>query len=135
MKYLKYFLLIIATFGFMFSVFTPLPVKGQELVQDKTQIVKAKVIEVLNQGERDLPGNDNRSTYQNLSVEILEGEQKGKIVTIENDFVILKTGDRFFLYHTIDAIDGRETYSFKEVDRRFVVIFFILLFVAVVLFF
>ncbi|MFN4181246.1 MAG: YibE/F family protein, partial [Candidatus Paceibacteria bacterium] len=104
----------------------------QELVQDKTEIVKARVLEVLNEKSEDIEGTGIQNIVQSLEVKILEGAEAGKILQIENDYIKLKAGDKFFLFHSIDAIDGREVYVVRDVDRTGVIIFFIALFIAVV---
>jgi uncharacterized membrane protein len=108
---------------------------AQELIQDKTEIVKSEVVEVLSQTEEDILDTGIESISQTIKVKILEGDQSGEIVTIENDYIPLKKGQKFFLYHSIDGLDGRETYSVRDIDRRPVIVFFIALFIAVVLFF
>ncbi len=108
---------------------------AQEVVVDETEIVKAKVLEVLEQKEEDVFNTGIKTTVQTLSIEILEGSQKDQIVTIENDYMTLKQGQRFFLFHSIDGIDGISRYTVKDIDRRPVILIFIALFVAVVLIF
>ncbi len=108
---------------------------GAELIQDKTEIIKAKVVEVIDQKKETIAGTDIQSTNQTIEIKILEGDQKGKVITIENDYIVLEKGDKFFLYHSIDGLDGRESYSVRDVDRRPIILFFIALFIAVVLFF
>jgi uncharacterized membrane protein len=114
---------------------SPLNLSAQELIQDKVQILRAKVIEVTNQERREVPGTDVYSTYQTIKVEILEGENDGKVVSIENDFLVLKEGDSFYLRHSIDGLDGSEMYSVKDIDRRGVIVSFIALFVVVIIIF
>jgi uncharacterized membrane protein len=108
-------------------------VYSQELVQDKTEIVKARVIDVLSESTEDIVNTGIESLNQTIKVEILEGEQKGLEVTLENDYVSLEEGDTFFLYHSIDGIDGREIYSVRDVNRIPVILFFIALFIGVAL--
>jgi uncharacterized membrane protein len=115
------------------GVFLPLPSSAQELIQDKVEIVKAKVVEVISQEKKEIPGTDVQSIYQTIKVEILEGDKKGEIITIENDFLVLKKGDRFFLRHSIDGLDGRKMYSVRDIDRRGVILGFVALFIAVVI--
>lgn len=110
------------------GVFFPLPSNAQELIQDKVEIVKAKVVEVVSQEKKEVPGTDVQSTYQTIRAEILEGDKKGEVVTIENDFLVLEKGDKFFLRHSIDGLDGREMYAVRDIDRRGVIVGFIILF-------
>lgn len=131
MKYVKDLLLPI----YILIAFVPFYLNAQELIQDKVEIIKAEVVEVLNQEKKNVPGTDVQSLYQTIKVKILEGGQMGKFVTIENDFLVLKQGDKFFMYHNIDGLDGRETYAVKDVDRGGVILFFIALFVLVVILF
>lgn len=114
---------------------SPFQSQAQELIQDKVEIVKAEVVDVLSQEKKNIPGTDVESIYQTITAKILEGDQKGKVVTIENDYLALKQGDRFFLYHSIDGLDGRGSYSVRDVDRQGAIMFFIALFVGVILVF
>ena len=75
---------------------------AQELILDKTETAKARVIEVLHEEKRVIPGTDVTTDFQTLRAEVLEGEEKGTIVTIENDFLNLKEGEIFYLVHTTD---------------------------------
>lgn len=135
-KNMRKFLFSILAFAFIASIFSPQISNAQTtLIQDKVEIVKARVIEVLDQEKKEVPGTSVESVYQTIKVEILEGDNKGQIITIENDFIVLEEGDRFFLYHSIDGLDGRETYSVRDIDRRGVMIFFIALFIITVLVF
>jgi methionine-R-sulfoxide reductase len=54
-----------------------LPSSAQELIQDKVEIVKAKVVEVVSQEKKEVPGTDIQSTYQTIRAEILERDKKG----------------------------------------------------------
>lgn len=135
MKIAKPLLYTATALIFAVNLFSPLTAGAQELIQDKVEIVKARVVEVLSQETKNVPGTDVQSVYQTITAEVLVGDQKGKIVTIENDFLVLKAGDRFFLYHSIDGLDGRESYSVRDIDRRGVILGFIVLFMVVVLVF
>ena len=132
-QFSKILFFIVVLFSLSFFV-TP-QVYAQELVQDKTEVVKAKVVEVLSEKKEDILETGIQTINQTIKIEILEGEQKGKVVTIENDYVVLEKGEKFFLYHSIDGLDGRESFSVRDIDRRGVIFFFIALFVAVVLLF
>ncbi len=132
----KQFQYSILCLAFVASIFFPLVSNAQAtLIQDKVEIVKARVVEVLKQEKREVPGTDVQSVYQTIKVEVLEGDKKGQIITVENDFLVLEKGDRFFLHHSIDGLDGREMYSVRDIDRRGAMVFFIALFIGVVLLF
>jgi uncharacterized membrane protein len=116
-------------------IILPLQGNAQELIQDKVEIVKAKVVEVVSQEKKEVPGTDVQSIYQTIKAEILEGDKKGKVVTIENDYLVLEKGDKFFLRHSIDGMDGREMYSVRDIDRQGVILGFIILFAIVIIIF
>lgn len=105
------------------------------LIQDKTEILKAKVVNVVKQERRIIPGTDVQGMFQTITAEILEGDKKGNILSVDNDYLELEKGDRFFLFHAIYGTDGREVYSVRDVDRRGALLFFVFLFVATVLWF
>ncbi len=129
MKYLtKVITILIATV----VLIAPIQSNAQEIIQDKIEILRAKVVEVLKQEVKDVPGTDVQSTYQTIVAEIIEGNRKGDIVTIENDFLVLEKGDKFFLRHLVDGVDGREMYTVRDVDRQNVIIGFIVLFALAV---
>lgn len=120
----------------LFFIFTiPLGVFAQELIQDEVEIIRARVIEVVSQEKKEVPGTDVQSIYQTIKAEILEGEKEGEVIIIENDFLVLKKGDKFFLRHSIDGLDGREMYSVRDIDRQGVMLGFIILFAVVVIIF
>lgn len=131
MKFLKYLFIFI----FIFIIAFPYSVKSQELVQDKVEIVKAEVLEVVDQREEWVEGLNLTVASQTLLIRILEGSQRGESVTIENDYIMLEKGDRFFLYHRVDVVDGTSTYSVRDIDRRGVILFFVILFIIIVLMF
>lgn len=120
---------------FMAGFILPNSVYGAELIQDRVDIIRAEVLEIIDQEYRNVVGTDVDTIYQTITAKFLSGAEKGKIVTIENDYLELKKGDKFFLYHSVSGLDGREMYSVRDVDRRGVILFFVFLFVAVVLVF
>ena len=122
-------------FLFLIILISPNLSLAQELIEDKSEIVKAEVLEVLGQKNITIPSTDTPGFSQTIVVKILEGDKIGETVTIENDYIILKKGDKFFLFHSVDSFDGIDRYVVHDLDRRPVVIFFIFLFIAVVLFF
>jgi uncharacterized membrane protein len=107
---------------------------AQELYQDIQGFWKAKVLDVISEEVRIVPGTDTQSTYQKLRIEILEGEKKGQILELENDLLKLRKGDIFFLNYLI-SIGGAESYSVRDIERRPTILFFGILFVAVILLF
>ena len=115
------------------SLTLPVFAEQTELLQDTVTTVKAEVREVLTQETKNVPGTDVTSLYQTLSVKILEGEEAGRIITLENDYAKLEVGDVFYLRHTIRAADASEYYSVDEPYRLPALLFFTILFVVLVL--
>jgi uncharacterized membrane protein len=132
---MSFFKLVTLFTLFTLCAFSPLQSNAQELIQDTVEIVKAKVVEVVSQEKKEVPGTDVQSVYQTIKAEILEGDKKGEVVTIENDYLVLEKGDKFFLRHSIDGMDGREMYSVRDVDRQGVILGFIILFAVVIIIF
>lgn len=133
MKSLKntiYFLcvaIVIAT-GVFFHVYS-VQAQEQEIVQDIEAIIKAEVVEVVSESEKIMPGTNISSTEQTLRAEILEGANKGEIVTVMNDYTPLKEGNTFFVRYIIRSDDGAELYSVYDPNRLPALLFFTLVFV------
>ncbi|MBP9839756.1 MAG: YibE/F family protein [Candidatus Pacebacteria bacterium] len=123
---------IFLTILFLILSFSPILSYGSEIVEDKIDIVKAKVIEVGEETVGEIPGLDIKDENQLLKVEILEGENKGEIVTVSNDFNKLEVGDIFFLNHTITAGEEMEYFFIQDSYRLNIIIFFLVLFVVLV---
>lgn len=111
------------------------PAHAQELIGDEVTHALAEVIEVVSETDREVPGTSAVSKYQTIRVLILEGEEKGKEIQVENDYLNLKEGDVFYVMHTKSSLDGKDYYSVGEPYRLPSLLFFGFLFVAVVLLF
>jgi uncharacterized membrane protein len=130
MRNLKYLLLFI----FILAIFLPAPVRAADVMQDQVTIVRAKVLDVLTQSEETMPNSTVESPVQSLEVQILEGTDTGKTVVFDNDYVMLKAGQTFFLSYTIQP-EGNKFYSVFEPDRLPTLAFLLILFIALVLIF
>lgn len=121
---------------FAVFVFLALPYTGlaQEIHNDFQGTWRGKVLEVQSEEMRVIPGTDAEHLYQTIQFEVLDGPQKGQTVTIENDYLKLKKGDKFYFNHNV-YIDGREVYGVTNIDRRGSLILFGLLFIAAVIVF
>ncbi len=106
-----------------------------EVVPDTITTVKARVLDILNQEMKTVPGTDVKSEYQTIKVQVLEGDEKGKTITVDNDYLSLKKGEVFYIMHTSNSLDGRDYYSVWEPYRLPAVLFFVGLFVLLVLVF
>ncbi len=108
---------------------------AQELVLDTSETVKARVVEVVSEEEQIIPGTNTLADTQVIRALILEGEEEGKIVTIDNDYLMLREDEQFFLRHTKDELNGIDSYMVSEPYRLSALAFLAALFIGVVLVF
>lgn len=127
---MKYFFVLVACSIFLLPGF--LVAQTGELIPDKVETMKARVLEIIKQETKNVPGTDVASHFQTIQVKILDGSEAGKAVTIENDYLNLKKGDVFYLIHTTNSVDGKDYYSVSEPYRLPVVLFLLVLFVILV---
>lgn len=119
----------------LFGISSLSVVYGAELLLDRQNTVKALVNEVVSSKYEDVAGSSISVPSQELQVEILEGEDAGKIIMFNNDFIQLKKGDTFFLNEIIRSDSNERMYSVADPYRLPVIYFFAaLLFVLVVIF-
>lgn len=109
----------------------PQTVSAQEVHQEFQETVKAEVIEILEQFERDIMGTGATTTVQELRILIEGGARKGEVVRLDNDLVVLSVGDKIFVNRLL-SIDGTEYYIFKDVERRGPLMLLVLIFVGMV---
>ena len=124
--------LTISTAILIVSALVPGYVLAQEFHDDVSDVVRAEVVRVTEAEQRLIPGTDTEHLYQTVEARLLEGEDVGQIVTVENDFLELEIGDRFFAIHYV-FIDGTEQFSVQDIDRRGKVLVLIGLFAMVVI--
>jgi uncharacterized membrane protein len=91
-------------------------VDAQEVHDEYQGTWRAKVTAVTHEETRNVPGTDTPHLYQTIRAEILDGPQAGEIVTIENDYLELGVGDKFYFNH-YRFIDGSESYGIINIDR------------------
>jgi uncharacterized membrane protein len=106
-----------------------------EIVPDKVTTVKAQVLEIIKQEMKAIPGTDTQHSNQTIKLKILEGEEKGKEITVDNDYLNLKKGEVFYLRHTTGTLDGTDYYAVDEPYRLPQVFFLVGLFVLAVFIF
>jgi uncharacterized membrane protein len=113
----------------------PFPVTAQsELEPHTTTLMRARVVAIEKEEMRAIAGTDVQNTFQTIQVEILDGTQKGKHVTVENDYLNMREGDVFYLSHTVEPF-GVEYYSVNDPYRLPQLLFLTGLFVVTVLLF
>ncbi|MBY0110951.1 YibE/F family protein [Patescibacteria group bacterium] len=82
-------------------------------------VMRARVLSVESAGERAVAGTDLSEAFQRLSVEVIEGAQKGEILEVENNApTALSVGDVFYLHKVSDEFGTQ--YAVGEPDRRWV---------------
>ncbi|MEX0935176.1 MAG: YibE/F family protein [Candidatus Paceibacterota bacterium] len=116
------------------ALVSPTVATAQEVYDSYQGTWHGKVVEVLDEEIRDIPGTDTQHLYQTIRAEVLDGPQKGDIITIENDYLELKEGNKFYFNHNV-LIDGRETYSVINIDRRGGLFFLIAIFIGAIIIF
>jgi len=105
------------------------------LVADQHTYEKARVVEVLAQDTRIIPGTDTPAQTQTLRVEILEGPDAGAMITFENDYTQLDTGDVFYARHLTNDIEGTDLWSVADPYRLNTILILTLAFVALIFIF
>lgn len=100
-------------------------------------VVRARVINIVTERNESVDDNlflsDTR--YQTLQLELLPKQDPANYITLEQDFGIFKPGDRLFLYEEHNTDTDTVTYRVRDLDRRLSLILYVLLFMAVVIYF
>lgn len=91
---------------------------------DMPSVWKAEVTDVLKEENTIVPGTNTEAKVQTLRIKLLEGEKAGQTVTIENDYIDLQKGDKFFVSYIKNQETGNETYTVKDRDRIRCLLFF-----------
>lgn len=112
-------------------VFIPIFSHAQ-ISNGQTTEVKAIVLNVIKDTTQTVPGTDTSERVQTLSAKIAEGSDAGIVVTLDDDLIPLSKGDSFYLGVTTNQ-DGTKSYSFVDAYRLPALLFFALLFIALVL--
>jgi len=124
--------LTIGTIFLFIICFLPQGLLAQEVHQEFQETVTAEVLEILKQYERIIMGTAASTTVQQMRVLIKSGEKSGEVVRLDNDLVVLSSGDKIFVDRFL-AIDGTEYYLFKDVERRLPLALIVVVFVVLVI--
>lgn len=108
---------------------------GQTLVQDTVLTMKARVQEIVSSERKEIPGTNVESTYQTIKALIIDGPEKGTVVTVENDYMEQSVGDVFYLSHHTNDLDGTDYYSVSEPYRLPQIAILLALFIGLVVWF
>jgi len=119
---------------FICSCVLPELVRAAEIHSDYQGTYHAKVIQITKEELRDIPGTNTPYLYQMIQAIVLDGPIKGKIISLENDYLNLDPGDKFYFNRNID-INDTETYSVTNIDRKGSLILLVVVFVVAVIVF
>lgn len=115
--------------GFIFLLNSHVALANENDFQER--VLHGKVVEVLEEETRQIPGTETEQLYQVIRAEILDSERKGEIVIIENDYFELARGDKFYFNNFID-ISGEEVSAVIGIDRKDALIALVLIFIIAV---
>jgi len=128
----KYFYLLPLLAFFLLA--SPLTGLAQEVFNEDRGIWHGKVVGVIDDEIRTIPGTDTVQLFQTIRVEVLDGPEEGETITIENDYLEMDVGDKFYFRHSV-FIDGSEAYGVINVDRKGSLLLLIGLFVVAIVVF
>jgi uncharacterized membrane protein len=122
----------------LIAVTLTLLVPGFAYAQDQTHEVqyleKAKVVTASASQTQTVEGTDVTTQVQDLTVQVLEGPDKGQIVSFTNDFTQVQTGDVVYVRHIVGGFDP-EMWSLSDPYRLNVLIGLFAVFLVLVFFF
>jgi len=118
----------------LFSYNIPAAVAQAVLHQDLKETVAAEVLFANEPSTRIVPGTETEVNVQEITVSILEGTQKGRTVTFDNEMVPVEDGEHIFINY-VKTFNGDEYFILMDVDRRGELIALGLLFVILLLWF
>ncbi len=123
-------------FVVMVAVVTLLPISvfAQEVFNEDRGTWHGKVTEVIDEESRVVPGTDTEYLFQTIKAEVLDGPKEGEVITIENDYLELEVGDKFYFNYNV-YIDGSEDYGVVNIDRKGALYFLIAVFVVTIIVF
>ena len=101
---------------------------------EQQYLEKARVLEASESKDRAVEGTSITTKTQTLTIEVLEGADKGRVVTFENDFTQLEEGDVFYVRHIVGGFD-LETWAVSDPYRLDVLLGIGLIFLVLVFLF
>jgi len=107
---------------------------AQALQQEFEERVSAEVLQIVDEYEREVAGTDASAQVQEVRATLTSGERAGEVVRFKNDMVVLEPGDNIFLYRLV-TIQGQEIITFADFERRPVLAFVSVVFIALLLLF
>lgn len=141
-RFTKHFKNIIYLALILIAIISLLPrgLKAEEIVvesntlptEEKSEIVKAKVLETTNKESDVIPVFNLENKNQEIRAVILEGENKDREVVFNNDFTPLAPGDIFYMNHT--TRNGEEFFAMMEPYRLNIIYILLFIFIALTVF-
>lgn len=125
---------VILIFFFIFLCAPVYFASAQELHNDFQGNYHGKVTNIVNEEIRDILGTDTKHLFQTIEAEVLNGPLKGEMITIENDYLELDKGDKFYFNYNV-YLDGREAYGVTDIDRKTSLIILSVLFILSIVIF
>jgi uncharacterized membrane protein len=130
LRKLFFSLLLLGTLASSF----PAVLLAQEVHQDLQDTIKAEVLEVVKEEQREVTGTDTTTSVQEVRIIIREGERAGEVATLINEVVKLEVGDNIFVNRMV-TIAGQETFTYSDFERRPVLAILAIVFIAMLVFF
>ncbi len=106
-----------------------------EVVPDVVHIERAKVLEIVSQQDTVVAGTNTPTKTQTLKAEVLDGPDKGQVVTFDNDYIQLDKGETFFVRHQSSKLDGTDYWVVSDPYRLNVLLVLGLVFLALLFIF
>ncbi|MEK7588975.1 MAG: YibE/F family protein [Patescibacteria group bacterium] len=110
--------------------FVAVPIYAQEI----NSIQRAKVVEIISEQKNVIleeVGKGVDVLNQKLLVEIIDGAEKGKRITLSNDYIKLEKEDMFFIEKI--SLEGEGEYIVRERDRQFPVLILLGIFLLAII--
>lgn len=101
---------------------------AEEVHNEVAETLRARVVKIISEQDVVIPGTDTKGLSQEIELEVLSGNEEGKLVRATNDFIKLEVSDVVFVNHII-TIEGRELWTVLEPDRRGALLALVFLFV------
>jgi uncharacterized membrane protein len=114
MKYLMAVVLVVSALSPLLAHALTQPEPSNQVSVEYLE--KSRVTQASPSTTKLLEGTSINQTFQSLTIEILEGPDKGKTTTFKNDYTQLKAGDLFYVRHTVGGFDP-ETWSVSDPYR------------------
>lgn len=111
-----------------------LGVSAQVLHQDVQERVSAEVLEIVSEYDRAIAGTTATATVQDVRAVLKSSERVGEVVYFESELVLLKPGDKIFLFWT-QTITGQEYFTYADFERRTPLLIVSLLFIGMLVLF